>query len=202
MNHQNNEPFCDACDLFESKNNTSCNTQQEDRWFTWVKIGTLVCSVLMVVGIAGYVIKQATHKKTDQPIVIYAPTEPLKVQPEVEIIEERAVPKKENHIYQRVKKKQQVITSKKSTVAPVIAPPVSASYYISLGTFESHEGAYAKWEKVKGDYFNDFRDIEPIIRVVPLKSGKGYQLMAGPVNKQKGLRLADKFKSTLLSVND
>ena len=215
-----NEPFCEECDLFESKN--ASHDHRDDRWFALIKFGTLTCALIMVLGITGYIIKQSLYRHTDQPIVVFPSTEPLKVTPNVEIMHEEADDHmeesqktspvlqnvkvksqkiKQNAIYEKVRKKQESIHH--IPVAPKTASTAHApSYYISLGIFDTHEKAYEKWEQVKGEYFEDFMHVEPIIRIVPLKNRTGYQLMAGPISKQKGLRLAEKFRTTLLSVND
>jgi len=142
---QDNEPFCDECDMFESKN-AECSSK-DDQWFMFIKIFTFACTILMVVGIGGYVIKQSMYKKTGQPIVIYPPTEPLKITPDVEIVKDeiedypRIQPtspvtkrKKRNNIYDKVIKKQQKMSQTPSSEKQ-ISVLRTPSYYIGLGIF-------------------------------------------------------------------
>ena len=176
--------------------------------------------LLLLLGGAGWFFFHYERDILKDPIIVHPPSQPLKVKPDTQIEEEvdeivddrrvekpivKSKPKRQNVIYEKVEKKRW----KEGSTAK--ARPQSEhkkerssqiSYYICFGHFSSHYEASVAWHKIKGDRFDDLRDVEPIVRIVANQDGKPYQLLAGPVSKNVGLRLAEEMKTTLLSVDN
>lgn len=207
-------PF-DECDFFDGCRD---NNNKNKTPIPWIKYALIGGGVFTFLGIGYYFfIKTPSPSSSRPPIMVYPIDQPLKIKPDLEISEEKTKPKPQNIIYDKISKKNK--NPKKQTSTEIEKPTVknekkyeepaapkpsydSHSYYVSLGTFESHYEASVKWQQIKGDKFDILKDVEPIIRVVASENGKGYQLLAGPLDKEKGIKLAHDFKTSLLSVDN
>lgn len=226
-----NDDDDNECDLFETKScrkdkkdePSSRKTVVVERKSLW-KIGGVVV-IFLGIGTGGYLVKGYSQGVV-HPIMVHPVDQPLKVKPEikVEVIGDddiidsdestsRASNKRQNIIYEKIEKKRahskkmSSSSEKRSAESDVVnkeeRPQKSAgvSYYVCFGHFDNHYDASVAWQKIKGDRFDDLKDVEPIVRVVASNDGRCYQLLAGPVTKELGLKLSREFKTTLLSVD-
>lgn len=182
--------------------------------------------IFLGIGGGGYLVRNYSRGVEDSPIMVHPVDQPLKVKPEikVEVIGDddiidtdestsKPTSKRQNIIYEKIEKKRAHSkkmnssssrgASESDSVSKEDRPQKSAgvSYYVCFGHFDNHYDASIAWQKIKGDRFDDLKDVEPIVRVVASNDGRCYQLLAGPVTKELGLKLSREFKTTLLSVD-
>lgn len=207
----------ESCDLFDvTKKNIyyphKAISQKLFKSENGLKFLLLTLSLLLVFGLVIYYFTRETLPS--KPIIITPSTEPLKIQIDSGI---KINDDDENIIYDKLRKpsekrfkdtrkKNQVI--KKNTLSANSGNDIPQTvnlqtYYITVGTFKTHYDASLRWQQLKVDMFEDFKGLEPIIRNVPSSKGIAYQLLAGPVPKDKGLGISKKIgnKSSLISVD-